>query len=87
MFLFGVFGNMHSIVITSFTGKFSDKEQSVRYMALINAAGMIGSFLCPFLFALSQKLTDGSIASGFKVNGFESIALGLFCFVVSRNFD
>lgn len=78
MFGMGVFGGIFSVCINMLATRRASEQTSARYLSLVNAASMLGEFLCPMLFsALGQVMGSGDIVSGFFINAAEAGILAL----------
>ena len=84
MFGMGIFGGFFSVCMNMLAAKQADEQTSARYISLVNAASMLGEFLCPIVFsAFEQMFGIRSIAGGFLINAAEAGILALFalCFI------
>lgn len=78
MFGMGVFGGFFSVCMNMLAAKQANEHTSARYLSLVNAASMLGEFLCPIMFsALGQVLGVREIAGGFCMNAAEAGILAL----------
>jgi MFS family permease len=89
MVLFGTFGGPMTIVHMALAVYGSNVRTSVKCTSAVWAAGMLGSFSCPFIFEFMGALFHNeSTLFGFMVNGVEALivaVLATFYFVVKKD--
>jgi MFS family permease len=80
MFLMGFFGGPINIIAVSLAVYNSNIQNSVRCTSIVAASGVLGSFLCPFVFEFVGRLIgNSSTLFGYRVNGAECLCIALLC--------